>query len=123
MYDSRGERRCITFAKVTPGKNPSLKPSSTHPATSTPHAFYQDGEGYFNYDPYSEYGPDNNWGRIRNNAEHLRYKELSGTQQRDLTNKCNRNNFQSPIDLCEDKINAECHEHHQTRTHVSTIII
>lgn len=74
--------------------------------------------GYFNYDPNDEvYGPLH-WGSIQDNSEYLRYVELSDTLQRSLVNKCERKDIlQSPIDICEDKINAECFEHHQTRTH------
>ena len=81
----------------------------------------QNTKGYFNYDPNdSKFGPANGWGDVKNNAEYLRYEELSVTQQRDLTNKCNMNTGQSPIDLCEFNINEKCHEYHQTRTRVSS---
>lgn len=46
----------------------------------------------------------------------MRHQLLSETLRRSLENKCARENQQSPIDLCEDLINNECHEHHQTRT-------
>jgi hypothetical protein len=81
------------------------------------------GIGYFNYnDADSRYGP-NNWRDVVNNPEHLRYKELEGTHQRSLINRCNDNSRQSPIDLCEHKINSECQEHHQTRTHSGNILL
>lgn len=122
IYNSRCKRsrRCITFAEIKPTLSP---PPSIHVTTSTPHIpTYKGREGYFNYDPNDFiYGPKN-WNRITNNTEYLRYKELSDTQQRDLTNKCNMNIKQSPIDLCTNDVNSECHEHHQTRTRVSTTI-
>jgi len=72
--------------------------------------------GYFNYNlADSQYGPEN-WGDVRDNAEHLRYKEMQETLDRSLENKCDRDSNQSPIDLCDHKINSECHGHHQTRT-------
>ena len=75
------------------------------------------GTGYFNYNlADSQYGPEN-WGDVRDNAEHLRYKEMQETLgDRSLDNKCDLDSNQSPIDLCDYKINSECHEHHQTRT-------
>lgn len=74
------------------------------------------GIGYFNYDNEDwEFGPKN-WSKVRNNAEYLRHELLSKTLRRSLENKCGRENQQSPIDLCEDLVNNECYEHHQTRT-------
>ncbi len=82
------------------------------------------GIGYFNYnnsDPI--YGPSDGWGSVRDNPELLRYEELLPTLRRSLINKCNWNNVrQSPIDLCENKINNDCHEYHQTRSHVSQVM-
>ena len=79
------------------------------------------GVGYFNYNMNdNKYGPRRGWGNVRLNPEHLRYQELLGTLKRSLVNKCEWNNInQSPIDLCENKINNDCDEYHQTRTHVS----
>ena len=92
------------------------------------------GPGYFNYNPNDkDFGPgklidednleyvDIGWRNVRDNPEHLRWKELQPTHKRDLPNVCAKPDLkrQSPIDLCENVINAECKEHHQTRTHVS----
>ena len=84
----------------------------------------REGVGYFNYNMNdNRYGPSG-WGSVRNNPEYMRYLELSNTLKRSLRNKCNwRHINQSPIDLCENKINKECEEYHQTRTHSGNINI
>lgn len=73
------------------------------------------GTGYFNYDPIdSQYGPMfGGWKTVTGNAEYLRWKALSDQHQRSLANKCDSSFGQSPIDLCENYLNADCMEHHQ----------
>ena len=96
---------------------PSLIPSNS-PTVSRNIIAIRGGIGYFNYDPTDEVFGPYHWGSVQNNSEYYRYLELSETLQRSLANKCEREDvLQSPIDICEDKINAECFEHHQTRTH------
>jgi hypothetical protein len=125
-----GGKRCIQFNSAsspisTPQLAPVENPSMPKPSTpTTPTEAPRGGVGYFNYDSSDlQYGPNGGWGDVRNNAEHLRFKELSGTLNRKLVNKCNRQDInQSPIDICENKINNECREYHQTRTHVRTLV-
>lgn len=114
----REKNACLPFksdSKQT--EAPSLLPSD-NPIISVNLNKKRETVGYFNYDPNDEaYGPLH-WGSVQNNSEYRRYVELSDTLQRSLVNKCERKDvLQSPIDICEDKINAECFEHHQTRTH------
>lgn len=112
VWIDRGLRSCIPF----------LYNSVTATNVTAVETAPVGGIEYFNYNESDKmYGPTN-WGRVRNNAEYLRYNELKGTLKRSLVNKCNRKSVsQSPIDLCDDKINNECYEHHQTRSHVSTL--
>lgn len=128
----REKNLCKPFVRnqsdlVTPSLSPSISNHLTNQTndelfapTVNPsyHPISNSQEGYFNYDPMDDvYGPSN-WGEVRNNPEFLRYEELSDTLMRSLANKCDREDIlQSPIDICEHKINAECYEHHQTRTH------
>jgi len=116
--------RCRTFssvnAQVTSG--PSSPPISfartSFPTTAllpsngtTPRG----GPGYFNYNPSdSQYGPMfGGWKSVTGNAQYLRWKALSDQHQRSLANKCDNSIGQSPIDLCENYLNADCMEHHQ----------
>lgn len=122
--DGRG--RCYAFqssSNPSPASEPVNIPTATTSSTTIITTAPRGGVGYFNYDiDDNKYGPNNDgWGNVRDNPEHLRYEELSSTLRRSLINKCNwKNIHQSPIDLCENKINNDCDEYHQTRTHVST---
>ena len=117
-----GGRRCLGFRRVShqhptfaPINSPAQDPSIL--TTISPRG----GNGYFNYDSSDiQYGP-NGWGNVKNNTEDRRFQELLKTlNKHSLVNKCEWKNInQSPIDLCEDKINRKCSEYHQTRTHVS----
>lgn len=122
IFIDRGGSRCVSFKNGTGSSTliPSPKPSQP-PASFASTIAVRGGVGYFNYDINDEeYGPINGWGKVENNAEFKRYQELERTLQRSLVNKCNWNTVnQSPIDLCENKINNDCKEYHQTRTHVS----
>jgi len=73
------------------------------------------GIGYFNYNPNdSQYGPLlSGWKNVNGNAQFIRWKALSDQHQRSLVNKCDGGVGQSPIDLCENYLNANCMEHHQ----------
>jgi hypothetical protein len=126
-----GGKKCFKFSSApgpiaAPHLAPVGNPTVIHPSVpsipTVPTAAPRGGIGYFNYDSNDlQYGPNGGWGNVRNNAEHLRFQELSGTLDRSLVNKCNRKNInQSPIDICEDKKNKDCREYHQTRTHVRT---
>lgn len=116
-----GGSGCIRFQSTSDQATSSIEattitiPSPT-PKTTAPRG----GTGYFNYDFEDlEYGPNRGWGEVRQNPEQLRYQELIGTLKRSLINKCDWKNVnQSPIDLCENKINKDCYEYHQIRTHV-----
>lgn len=124
IFIQRQGKRCHL---LTRDSRPSTFPPSTNtspsvPTNTSPSVPTDDekkGQGYFNYNPYdAKYGP-NNWGNVKRNPEHLRFIELGETHDRDLGNRCGLGSKQSPIDLCENKVNAQCDEHHQTRTHVS----
>jgi len=126
MYIDRGGKICIVFSQLSdlvtaPHPSPLHPPTPSLPMTSM--TAPRGGIGYFNYDANDGvYGPSSGWGGVRDNAEHLRYKELSSTLKRSLVNKCDWVNVnQSPIDLCDNKINNDCGEHHQTRTHSGNI--
>jgi hypothetical protein len=59
-------------------------------------------------------------GEVQNNTEFKHYQDYQGTLKCSLVNKCNWNTVnQSPIDLCENKVNNDYGEYHQTRTHVN----
>jgi len=127
----RENRRCIVMNNPSSNQPPQQIPTAPSPPTSKPvqspiqplnFNAPRGGIGYFNYNSAdSRYGP-NSWGTVVNNPEHLRYIELEATHQRPLANRCTGNTRQSPIDLCEHKINSECNEHHQTRTRSGNII-
>lgn len=70
------------------------------------------GEAYFNYDiDDHKYGPlSGGWSNVNGNAEFLRFVELNGTLMRKIENKCAQDLKESPIDLCDDIINDDCHE-------------
>ncbi len=119
VWVDRGLRSCESFRDSRNTVPPTASPIDNSPvysATTAPIG----GVGYFNYNMTdSTYGPSA-WGNVRENAEYLRYNELAGTLKRSLVNKCDWKNVnQSPIDLCENKINNSCDEYHQTRSHVS----
>jgi len=122
----RENRRCILMNnpasdQLANTQSPTASPIENRVPVSTFNA-PRGGIGYFNYNPAdSRYGP-NNWRDVTNNPEFLRYKELEGTHQRSLVNRCNDQSRQSPIDLCEHKINSVCEEHHQTRTRSGNIV-
>jgi hypothetical protein len=60
------------------------------------------------------YGPKfGGWKNVTGNPEYLRWEALSDQHLRSLINKCDNGYGQSPIDLCENYLNAECMEHHQ----------
>ncbi len=103
---------------------PTLPATSTAPTPITKTAARGESQGYFNYNINdNKYGP-NGWGEVSDNPEFKRYEELIGTLKRSLVNKCAWLKVnQSPIDLCENKINNDCDEYHQTRTHSGNINI
>lgn len=113
MWIDGGGKGCIEFLPQ------SIERSLPKPKQETENA-PRGGIGYFNYDiGDNKFGPINGWGEVTGNPEQLRYQELLGTLKRSLVNKCNWKYInQSPIDLCESKINKDCQEYHQTRTHV-----
>ena len=126
IWIDRGGSRCIAFFDRIATASTTSAPSGTPTSTYTiihPHVQEQSprgGVGYYNYDINDNLFGPHNWGEVEESFEYKRLKELSGTLNRSLLNKCDWNNInQSPIDLCEDKINNDCREFHQTRTHVS----
>lgn len=116
-------RKCIIFERSSNDTLPVETDASNPvpPKTPATNTAQRGGIGYFNYNINdNNFGPNTGWGKVKENPEHLRYQELSSTLKRSLVNKCDwRNINQSPIDLCENKINNDCDEYHQTRTHVS----
>lgn len=110
------------FPKETGGNESDNSEVKDFEPVSTVTVAPRGGVGYFNYNTNDKrYGPKR-WGNVKNNPEYKRYLELSNTLRRNLRNKCNWSNInQSPIDLCENKINKECEEFHQTRTHSGNI--
>ena len=118
LWIERGGSKCVVFQLILrPSHLPSSMPSTPKITTSAPRG----GVGYYNYDINDdEYGPKSGgWGDVKDSYEFQRYKELSGTLKRSFINKCDWKHVnQSPIDLCEDKINSDCQEYHQTRTRV-----
>ena len=109
-YIQRERKRCLSLNTIIPVTEPTGSPVA--PTKSDwEYQAPRGGIGYFNYNKRdTTYGP-NNWGRVRENAEHLRYKELSETLQRSLVNKCDTDAKQSPIDLCDNLINSDCKEY------------
>lgn len=67
---------------------------------------------------YLEYR-GNSWSNRINGAEYSYWRGFD--INRTLQNRCQSDPWrkQSPIDLCEDYVNAECYEHHQIRNVVS----
>ncbi len=62
----------------------------------------------------------NGWSSVHNSYEYKYWKDFEG-MDRAMGNKCEGGptKKQSPIDLCETHVNAECFEHHQIRNRVS----
>ena len=122
IFIQREGRKCVFFDS-SGGALPSTSPP-TIPLPQATNVFDdmtapRGGQGYFNYDLSDALFGPNQWKNVKNNPEHLRFIELKDTHKRNLENNCHHDSKQSPIDLCENKINAQCDEHHQTRTHVS----
>jgi len=113
-FIEREGHRCLYLngqVKPTPVTPPPTYSPIALPADIGDHSAPRGGTGYFNYNPVDNvYGPSF-WGDVKDNPEHIRYQELMPTLQRSLRNKCEKSSSkQSPIDVCEDKINAECEE-------------
>ena len=64
----------------------------------------------------------NAWAKVNESPEFKYWDRFDGLD-RNLRNKCDSkpNRKQSPIDLCEDIVNAKCFEHHQIRSRVSKL--
>ena len=116
--------QCRTFRSVkvqvtsTPSSPPIYSATTSFPTAALPlsdDTTPRGGLGYFNYDPSdSAYGPVNNgWKTVTGNAEYKRWLALSDQHERSLSNKCDSSFGQSPIDLCDNYLNADCIEHHQ----------
>lgn len=66
---------------------------------------------YFNYDPSSDYGPEN-WRRRTGTTDWDKWNNLKTDH---TTNKCGSGTRQSPRDLCGDRTRTSCYETHQIR--------
>ena len=119
---------------ISPTGKPTIKPSAKPSIELLSGESTRGVQGYFNYDPHDNYGPgipelvgvnqkltykNNGWGQIRETPEFFRWKELQPIHNKPLGNRCLSSGNQSPIDLCPDKVNFECPEHHQIRSFVS----
>ena len=117
MYFQRGGNKCTHFLNEVPvlmTSGPTHSPieniSDKIGETSARRGF--GGEAYFNYNKDDHmYGPmSGGWSNVNGNAEFLRWEELKGTLMRDIENKCAQDLKESPIDLCDNIINADCEE-------------